>query len=202
MSDPLTFTALCGIEADASGLPVIAADRDDLLQSLRESAGISGLAAFNIGERLFDFLAESLRKPVAGIVGEVWSQRKELRKIAEKGKDKPNLEATVELFEHSIAYALHPSVEIQVSGAKVGAMTFDVTAKLKLEGLQVVIKNAWITQVKAGKLTSTLGIDYKGIPLMAPCKKTVDLKAQLFLPHGGIRLGGDVTPPPRPAKGA
>lgn len=200
MSDPLTLTALCGIEADVSGIPITAAERDKLLQSLRDGARESGLAKFDISEQLLGFVADALRKPVAGIIGEVWSQRKELRKIAEKGKDKPNLEATVELFEHTISYAVHPSAELQANGAKVGAITFDVTAKLKLEGVQIVIRNAWITEVRAGKLMSTLGIDCKGMPLMAPCKKTIDLKAHFYLPGGGIRLGGDTVAPPRPSR--
>lgn len=198
MSDQLTLTALCGLETDASGFPVTAEERKKLLQHFRERAAFDGFAAYDIGERLLDFVAESLRKPVASILGEVWSQRKELREIAEKGKDKRDVEAKVELFDHTISYGLHPSVELQVNGVKIEpTMTFDVTAKLKLEGVQLVIKNAWITRVKAGKLTSTISMEYKTIPLMDPCKKTIDLPLQFHLPGGGIRLGGDTVPPPR-----
>src|SRR6476619_3124763 len=145
--EPLTLSMLGGLEADASGVPVSAADREKLLRSMREAVSVSGLGAFDIGERLLNFLGESLRKPVAGIMGEVWSQRKELREIAEKGKDKRDIEATVQLYDHTINCALHPSVEIHCDGEKLTTITFDCKANLKLQGIQLVIKNAWITKV-------------------------------------------------------
>lgn len=203
MSEPLTLSVLCGIEGSASGFPVTAAEREALIKSMRERAAFEGLSAFDIGERLLDFVGESLRTPVAGILGEVWNQRKELREIAAKGKDKRDVEAKVELYDHTISYAVHPSVELQVAGVKMGSMTFDATAKLKLEGLQLVIKNAWIIQIRAGLLTSTLSLEYKSIPLMAPCKKKIDLPIHLKLPGGGIRLGGEMvapTPTPEPKR--
>ena len=88
MTEPLTLSVLCGIEGNASGFPVTAEEREKLVQSMKERAAFEGLSKFDIGERLLDFVGESLRKPVAGILGEVWSQRKELREIAAKGKDK------------------------------------------------------------------------------------------------------------------
>jgi hypothetical protein len=187
---------LGGLEADASGLPVSSADREKLLNSMREAAAGKGLGAHDIGERLLSFVGESVRKPVAGIMGEVWRQRKELRDIAEKGKDKRDIEGNIELYDHSIDCALHPSVELHANGVKVGTMTFDFKANLKLQGVQLVIKNAWITQIKAGKLTSTVSLEYDKIPLMPPCKKTFDMPQSINLPGGGIRLGGEQKAPP------
>lgn len=189
---PLTISALGGFETETSGFPASQAEREKLLRSLGETADFAGLAKYNLGERLLDFLAESLRKPVADVVGEVWRQRKELREIAEKGKDQPDVEGSVELFDHSMTCELHPSVELHANGVKIGpTITFDVKAELKLDGVQLIIKNAWITRIKAGKLTSTITLECKTIPLMAPCKKTIDLPQHLDLPGGGIRLGGE-----------
>ena len=193
--EPLTLSMLGGLEADASGFPVSSADREKLLNSMREAAAVKGLSAFDIGERLLSFVGEAVRKPVAGLMGEVWRQRKELRDVAEKGKDKKDVEGTVELYDHSINCALHPSVELHANGVKVGTMTFDFKANLKLQGVQLVIKNAWVTRIKAGKLTSTVSLEYDKIPLMPPCKKTIDLPQSINLPGGGIRLGGETTPP-------
>jgi hypothetical protein len=74
-------------------------------------------------------------------------------------------------------------------------MTFDCKANLKLEGVQLLIRNAWITQIKAGKLGSTISLEYKSVPLMPPCKKTIDLPKSFDLPGGGIRLGGETKAP-------
>jgi hypothetical protein len=191
----VTLAMLGGLEADASGLPISGADRKKLLNELSKAAAGEGLTPYDLGERLLGFLGESLRKPVAGILEEVWSQRKELREIAEKGKDKRDVEGKVVLYDHSVTWALHPSVEIHANGVEVCKMKFDCEAKLKLQGVELVIKNAWIKQIKAGKLASTISLEYKTIPLMPPCKKTIDLPKSFDLPGGGIRLGGEPRPP-------
>jgi hypothetical protein len=191
----VTLAMLGGLEADASGLPIKAADREQLLNAFRKVAASAGLAPYDLGERLLGFVGESLRKPVAGILEEVWSQRRELREIAEKGGDKRDVEGEVGLYDHSITLALHPSVEIHANGVEVCKMKFDCEAKLKLDGVELVIKNAWIKQIKAGKLASTISLEYKTIPLMPPCKKTIDLPKSFDLPGGGIRLGGEPRPP-------
>ncbi len=188
MSEPLTLSMLAGLESHVSGVPVTTEDREKLLHSLREKATFEGLAAYDISERLLDFLTGALQKPVAGIMGEVWRQRKELAAIAEKGKDKRNVEGNVELFAHTIGCDLHPSVELQVDHMKIGSLVFDVVANMKLQGVQFVIRNACITKIKAGMLTSTVSLQYKAFPLMPPCKKTIDLAMHLDLPGGGIPL--------------
>lgn len=191
----VTLSMLGGLEADASGLPISGADRKKLLDELRNAAAVEGLSPYDLGERLLGFICESLRKPVAGILEQGWSQRKELREIAEKGSDKRDVEGKVALYDHSITWALHPSVEIRANGVEVCKMKFDCEANLKLQGVELVIKNAWITQIQAGKLASTISLEYKTIPLMPPCKKTIDLPKSFDLPRGGIRLGGEPRPP-------
>jgi hypothetical protein len=116
------------------------------------------------------------------------------------GIDDPSLirrdvEGNVELYDHTISWALHPSVELRANGVKLCTMTFDCKATLKLEGVQLLIRNAWITQIKAGNLGSTISLEYKSVPLMPPCKKTVDLPKSFDLPGGGIRLGGEASDP-------
>lgn len=197
MSDgALTFSMLGGLEADVSGIPVSEADRQKLLEGMRKAlaAANAGLARFDLNDRLLGFIGESLRKPVADILEEVWSQRKELRKIAEKGSDKRDVEGKVTLCDHSIKWALHPSVEIRANEVPLCTMTFDCVINLKLQGLKVLIRNAWITRIYAGELSSTVNLEYKTIPLMPECKKTIDLEKSFALPGGGIRLGGDSRP--------
>jgi hypothetical protein len=193
MSD-LNLAVLGGLEADSSGLPLSAADRDKLVKSFQEAAARERLGAYDLGGRLLGFVGGSLRKPLAGVVGEIWKQRKELREAAEK-KDKRDVEGEVELFDHTISWTLHPSVELQANGVTLCTMIFDCKANLKLQGLKLVIRNSWITRINAGKLGSTITLEYKSIPLIPPCKQTIDLKKSWDLPNGGIRLGGDERPP-------
>ena len=80
--EPLTLSMLGGLEADTSGLPISAADREKLLTSMREAVATKGFSAFDISERLLGFVGQAVRRPVAGVMGEVWRQRQELREIA------------------------------------------------------------------------------------------------------------------------
>src|SRR5207248_3233806 len=104
------------------------------------------------GGRLLGFVGEALRKPVAGIMEEMWKQRKEMRAIAEKGGDERDVEGKVDLFDHTITWGVHPSVELRANGVKLCTMPFDCEVDLTLQGLQLLMKNGWITQIKAGKL--------------------------------------------------
>ena len=187
----LTLSMLGGLEADASGLPVSGAAREKLLKTFKEAAAGEGLGSYDLGARLLGFVGESLRKPVAGIMAEVWKQRKEMREIAEKGGDKRDVEGKIDLVDHSITCGLHPSVELRANGVKLCTMPFDCNVDLVLQGLQLLMKNGWITQIRAGKLTSTIKLEYKKVELMPPCKKTIDLPRAFDLPGGGIRIGGD-----------
>jgi hypothetical protein len=186
---------LGGLEADASGLPISGSDRRKLLDSMRKASDLEKLAPYDLGERLLSFVGESLRKPVSGILEEVWSQRKEMKEIAEKGKDKRDVEGRVTLYDHSISCTLHPSVAVHANGVEICKMTFDCKVNLKIQGVQLLIKNAWITKINAGKLASTIDLNYKTIPLVPQCKKTIDLQKSFDLPGGGIRLGGDSKAP-------
>src|SRR6266567_9280241 len=177
MTDPpLTLSLLAGLEADGSKYALSAEERANLVVALRLRAQeIRKLAPYDLGERLFGAVATSLRKPLANVLTEVWKQRKEMRDVAAKGDDSRDVEADVELFDHEITWAVHPTVKIQLNGADVGTLRFDVEIGLELEGLRLVIKNACITKVTSGKLSSTVDFKYKGFPLMAPRRNSVDL---------------------------
>ena len=192
MAERLTLSMLAGLERETPGVPADSANRENLRESLQKAAAFDNLAAYALGERLRDFLCESLAQPVADILGEAWKQSAELQAMAEEQtvSEESDVESHVELYDHSITCAFHPSVELKANGVTVATMTFDVNADLKLEAIQVVIRNACITRVKAGQLTSEVTLAYKDQPLMPPCETTVDLPLALELPGEGIRLAG------------
>ncbi len=184
----LNLSVLCGLETDASGLPIRVGDRDKLLKSIHDAMTRSHLGVYNLDQRLLKFVGESLRKPIADILGEAWRQRKELREIAEQGDDGRDVEGEVELYDHSIKFALHPSVQLRANGEEICTLKFDVETDLKLQALKLEMRNACITQIKAGKLKSTTELKFKDLPLMAPCEKTIDLPLSMDLPGEGIPL--------------
>lgn len=192
MAERLTLSMLAGLEGQTPGLPTDTANRENLRESLQKAAAFDNLAAYGLGDRLRDFLCESMAQPVSDILGEAWKQSPELQAMTEEQTDsgESDIESHVELYDHSISWALHPSVELKANGVTVATMTFDVNADLKLEAIQIVIRNASITRIKSGQLTSEITLAYKGQPLMPPCESTVDLPLALDLSGEGIRLAG------------
>lgn len=190
----LTLSVLCGLEPYGS-LPIDEADRAKVLKSIHDAMGRLHLSVYDLDQRLLASIGGYLRKPVADILGEAWRQRKELREIAEKGEDGRDVEGEVELYNHSIKFGLKPTVTLLVNGEEIRTLTFHVDSELELKAIKLVIKNACITQIKAGKLKSSTTLKCEEFPLMAPCEKTLDLPLSMDLPGGGIRLGGPVKAP-------
>jgi len=191
-SQPLTLSVLAGLDVDASGSGLTAKDREEATAKLSEEVKkiTAKGSAPELSKHLLDFVTESLRKPVAGVLGEVWRQRKEMREAGAKDGDDKSVTGDVELIDHSMKWVLHPSVQLTVDGvAMKPKLVFDVDVDLALAGVKIVIKNACITQVRAGTLTSTVKLACRDIELTKQ-SKSIDLPGELDLPHGGIDLSG------------
>ena len=86
----LTIAAVTGLEADPIHTGLSAAEREKLAASLNEKAReLPLLAPLDLGERLLGAVADSLKTPVAGVLEEVWKQRKEMRDAAGKTLAEP-----------------------------------------------------------------------------------------------------------------
>jgi len=201
----LTIAVLAGLEADPLFPGLSAAERQKLVTTLRDKAReVPLLKPLDLGERLLGVITGALRKPLAGVLEEVWKQRKEMRDAAAKTSLGHGSAAEVELFEHTINWAVHPTVRITVNKMST-TLKFDIGVKLTLDAAKIEIERAHITRFLSGTLTSTIDLKYGEFSLMAPYKRTVDLPGQFVLPGGGINLSGVTDaklPPARPATGA
>jgi len=186
----LTIAVLAGLAVEQLRPGLSAAERQKLVATLRDKAReIPMLKPFDLGERLLGVITDALRKPLAGVLEEVWKQRKEMRDAAAKTSLGHGSTADVELFEHTITWAVHPTVKITVNKVS-KTLKFDVEVKLALQAAKIVIERAHITRFLTGTLESTVNLKYGEFPLMAPLKRTIDLPGELVLPSGGIDLGG------------
>jgi hypothetical protein len=186
----LTIAALAGLEVDPVHPGLSAADRKKLVSTLRDKAReVPMLKPFDLGERLLGVITDALRKPLAGVLEEVWKQRKEMRDAAAKTSADHGSTAEVELYEHTITWAVHPTVTITVNKMS-KTLKFDVGVKLALEAAKIAIERAHITRFLSGTLTSTVDLKYGDFALMAPYKRTIDLPGEFVLPGGGINLSG------------
>ena len=186
----LTIAMLAGIEPDPILPGLSETERKKLVAALRDKAReLPLLAPFDVGERVLGLLAKALQKPLAEVLADVWKQRQEMRDAAAKAIAARTSTAEVELYEHTISWAVHPTVKITVNQMST-TLKFDVKWKGGLEGAKIVIERAHITEFLTGKLTSTVNLEFKSVPLMAPVKRTIDLPGQFKLPGGGINLSG------------
>jgi hypothetical protein len=186
----LTIAALAGLEVDPVHPGLSAADRKKLVSTLRDKAReVPMLKPFDLGERLLGVITDALRKPLAGVLEEVWKQRKEMRDAAAKTSADHGSTAEVELYEHTITWAVHPTVTITVNKMS-KTLKFDVGVKLALAAAKIAIERAHITRFLSGTLTSTVDLKYGDFALMAPYKRTIDLPGEFVLPGGGINLSG------------
>jgi len=186
----LTIAVLAGLVPDPILPGLSEAERKKLVAALRDRAReLPLLKPFDVGERVLGLLAKALQKPIAEVFADVWKQRQEMRDAAAKSVAAPTSMAEVELYEHTISWAVHPTVKITVNGMS-ATLKFDVKWKGGLEGAKIVIERAHITKFLTGRLTSTVNLEYKSFPLMAPVKRKIDLPGQFKLPAGGINLSG------------
>jgi hypothetical protein len=191
----LTIAVLAGLEVDPLVPGLSAAERQKLVATLRDKAReLPLLKPFDLGERLLGVITDALRKPLAGVLEAVWKQRKEMRDAAAKTTVAHGSTSEVELFEHTITWAIHPTVTITVNKVS-KTLKFDVEVKLALEAAKIVIERAHITQFLSGTLTSTVNLKYGAVPLMSPLQRTIDLPGQLVLPGGGINLSATKSEP-------
>jgi hypothetical protein len=186
----LTIAVLAGLEVDPVHPGLSAAERKKLVATLRDKAReVPLLKPFDLGERLLGVITDALRKPLAGVLEEVWKQRKEMREAAAKTSSDHGSTAEVELYEHTITWAVHPTVTITVNKMS-KTLKFDVGVKLALAAAKIAIERAHITRFLSGTLTSTVDLKYGDFALMAPYKRTIDLPGEFVLPGGGINLSG------------
>jgi hypothetical protein len=186
----LTIAVLAGLEVDSVHPGLSAAERKKLVETLGDKAReLPLLKPFDLGERLLGVVTDALRKPLAGVFEAVWKQRKEMRDAAAKTNIGHGSTSEVELFEHTITWAIHPTVTITVNKVS-KTLKFDAQVKLVLDAAKVVIERAHITRFLTGTLTSTVNLKYEEFALMAPYKRTIDLPGEFVLPGGGINLSG------------
>jgi hypothetical protein len=186
----LTIAVLAGLEVDPVHPGLSAAERQKLVATLRDKAReVPVLKPFDLGERLLGVITDALRKPLAGVLEEVWKQRKEMRDAAAKTSSDHGSTAEVELYEHTITWAVHPTVTITVNKMS-KTLKFDIGVKLALAAAKIAIERAHITRFLSGTLTSTVDLKYGDFALMAPYKRTIDLPGEFVLPGGGINLSG------------
>ncbi|MBV6520573.1 MAG: hypothetical protein MNPFHGCM_00690 [Gemmatimonadaceae bacterium] len=188
--DLLTFEAVAGLDAEAKGLALSAAERRKLVDALTSRArAVNQLSGTALGEDILGLLGSALRRPVADLLKETWRQRRELVTAAKRGPAAKPVVGEITLYDHTVGLTLHPTVAISLNGVDLPAMRFDVVGTVKVEAATLVIRDACITGFKSGRLKASVAIASGPFPLMAPREKSIDLSREFALPAGGIPLG-------------
>ncbi len=124
-----------------------------------------------VPDKLFSHLEELLNTPLAPILTTSWNKFKDVYKTIEEQKEsgdsKPKV---VSLLNHSIKSTHNPKLQIYVNDAIFDTITLDVTLKLDLKGIELVIAEGKISEIKSGTCEGKGDVKYSKLALL-PEKK-------------------------------
>ncbi len=121
---------------------------------------------------------------IKAILVGAWSRTREIRDYGERSRKEPTKEFLVSLAEHVVRSQHRPYLEIVINGNPDGRITFDVDAKLKLEGFQLVIRDGRILAVTTGSCEGSGEARLEGIIIMEQTGRRIQLPGRLDLGDG------------------
>ena len=119
--------------------------------------------------KLYDALDISIGKVLVG----GWRKYREIVKYRDK-ENPPEGYHEVTLLEHTLESKHSPTIQPIVNEVPLKKIKFDITLKLKLEGVNLFIRDGKIMKASTGICTGSGTIKYKGIKLLE--KKTDKVK--------------------------
>jgi hypothetical protein len=121
---------------------------------------------------------------VAEILARAWKKYRVLQEFADTTKHGPDDVSIVPMLDHTISSEHSPKLEVVIADQVVATLTLDVTAELKVEGINLAIQNARITEIRLARLSAGGTISCQGVELLSAETKPVDLPGHFNLGEG------------------
>ncbi len=86
------------------------------------------------------------------ILGQAWSGWQEIREYADPEQTPPDDINVVPVSNHTIESVHEPSVDVVVRGVKVHSFTFNVAARIDVQGVNLVVQRGMIQEIRLASL--------------------------------------------------
>lgn len=86
------------------------------------------------------------------ILGQAWSGWQEIREYADPEQTPPDDINVVPVSDHTIESVHEPSVDVVVRGVKVHSFTFNVAARIDVQGVNLVVQRGMIQEIRLASL--------------------------------------------------
>jgi len=131
------------------------------------------LASSLLPPALFNLLIMRLNKAldleIGDILGWAWRKRQEIIQYRDK-ENPPAGSHKVPLVEHTVVSKHSPTFQVKINEQKLPSIKIDITLKLKLKGMILLIRDGKIMEAQTGTCMGEGSIAYAGLTFME--KKT------------------------------
>jgi hypothetical protein len=126
------------------------------------------------------------------ILGQAWSGWHKIRKYADPGQTPPDDINIVPLSDHKIESVHEPSVDVVVGGVTVHKFAFKVAAQLEVQGVNLVVQNGMIQEIRLASLKCGGSVKLRGRTLLEQSIGQVTIPGVMRLENPIPILTGDV----------
>ena len=105
-----------------------------------------------IGGALNRALLTALDIALDDVLGQAWSGWKEIREYADPERTPPDEINVVPVSNHTIESVHEPSVDVVVRGVKIHSFTFNVSTRIDVQGVNLVVQRGMIQEIRLASL--------------------------------------------------
>jgi hypothetical protein len=170
---------------------------DEAAQRLASAGGVPNrreVAPAAIARAALTRVSELLDIEVSDVLVGAWRTRSALIKAAKETRKKPGVHQQVTIRSYAFPWDFGVDFDVNLSGKKIGTISFLAGVEIDVVGLAVVVHNGSIVGVVSGevKVGASLRIGSRtAVPVSLPlaqAERKLPLSAELTLPAGGLAL--------------
>jgi hypothetical protein len=131
--------------------------RADVTQQLSAAGGALSLAskAVQLSE-VTELIWQMLDLPLDDLMSRAWDSHALVQKAKSSTRDKPGAMEQVHLSKHTIRSAHRPKIEVEMVGASLPAMEFDLALTISVDAAVLSVADGRVTEIRPGQ-TSAAG---------------------------------------------
>lgn len=124
---------------------------------------------------LLGAIAVLLNIPLQDIIVRAWNEGKLFEKYLDPEKYDPDESISIVLKNHDVTSSHAPKIDVELNGAKIDSIDFQLDLTLTLEGVSLQIRGGRIREIQAGRIKGVGTLKCEGRILFTRETETMDL---------------------------